>query len=70
MLIKELNERANKVFLLDEGDIVISVESDNDSTKVRIYNEKTDLEWDYLPDMSNRPQALDYLMGRRNDFND
>ena len=26
--------------------------------------------FDYEPDMTERPQALDYLMGKRDDFND
>lgn len=26
--------------------------------------------FDYKPDMTDRPEALDYLMGKRDDFND
>jgi len=26
--------------------------------------------FDYEPDMTERPEALDYLMGKRDDFND
>lgn len=26
--------------------------------------------FDYKPDMTERPEALDYLMGKRDDFND
>ena len=26
--------------------------------------------FDYEPDMTDRPEALDYLMGKRDDFND
>ena len=66
----ELNRRADEVFCLDEGDVVISVSGDVNATRVRIYNENSGLEWDLLPDMSDRPQALDYLLGKRNDFND
>ena len=66
----ELNRRADEVFCLDEGDVVISVSGDINATRVRIYNENSGLEWDLLPDMSDRPQALDYLLGKRNDFND
>ena len=67
---EELNKRADEVFCLDEGDLIISVDGENDSTRVRIYNEISGLEWDLMPDMSDRPEALDYLLGKRNDFND
>ena len=66
----ELQKRANEVFLLDEGDLVISVEGEKNSTRVRMYNEISGLEWDLLPDMTERPEALDYLKGDRGDFND
>ena len=66
----ELNKRADEVFLLDEGDMVISVDGEKDSTKVRMYNEISGLEWDLIPDMTERPEALAYLKGERGDFND
>ena len=66
----ELQKRANEVFLLDEGDLVISVEGEKDSTRIRMYNEISGLEWDLLPDMTERPEALAYLKGERGDFND
>ena len=66
----ELQKRADKVFCLDEGDLVISVDGEKDSTRIRMYNEISWLEWDYLPDMTERPEALAYLKGERGDFND
>ena len=66
----ELQKRADKVFCLDEGDLVISVDGEKDSTRVRMYNEISGLEWDLLPDMTERPEALAYLKGERGDFND
>lgn len=66
----ELQKRANEVFLLDEGDLVISVDGEKDSTRVRMYNEISGLEWDFMPDMTERQQALSYLKGERGDFND
>ena len=66
----ELQKRANEVFLLDEGDLVISVNGEKDSTRIRMYNEISGLEWDLLPDMTERPEALAYLKGERGDFND
>lgn len=66
----ELQKRANEVFLLDEGDLVISVEGEKNSTRIRMYNEISGLEWYLLPDMTERPEALAYLKGERGDFND
>ena len=66
----ELQKRADKVFCLDEGDLVISVDGEKDSTRIRMYNKISGLEWDLLPDMTERPEALLYLKGERNDFND
>lgn len=68
--LEQLNKRADEVFCLDKGDLVISVDGENNSTRVRIYNEISGLEWDLMPDMTERPQALAYLKGERNDFND
>ena len=66
----ELQKRADEVFCLDEGDFVISVEGEKDSTRIRMYNEISGLEWDFMPDMTERQQALLYLKGERDDFND
>ena len=66
----ELQKRANEVFLLDEGDLVISVDGEKDSTRIKMYNEISGLEWDLLPDMTERTEALAYLKGERGDFND
>ena len=67
---EELNKRADEVFLLDEGDLVISVDGEKDSTRIRMYNVISELEWDLLPDMTESPEALAYLKGERGDFND
>ena len=66
----ELQKRADKVFCLDEGDLVISVSGEKDSTRIKMYNEISGLEWDFMPDMTERPEALEYLRGDRGDFND
>lgn len=70
MTQKELQARAEEVFCLDKGDVVVDVSGDKRATRVRIFNEINGLEWDLMPDMNERPQALAYLMGERNDFND
>ena len=66
----ELQKRADEVFCLDEGDFVISVDVEKDSTRIRMYNEISGLEWDLLPGVTERPEALAYLKGERGDFND
>lgn len=65
----ELNKRANEVFDLKEEETVWDVEIDN-MDNVRVTLDDGETEWDYIPDMNSRPQALAYLMGERNDFND
>ena len=67
---EELNKRADEVFLLDEGDLVISVEGEKDSVRVRMHNELSGLEWDLMPDMTERPNALLYLLGQVDSFDD
>ena len=72
---KELNKRAGEVFDLKIGDYVYDVCVEDDGS-VRIpMRELSDLDgdwvdFDYLPDMTERPEALEYLMGKRDDFND
>ena len=66
----ELQKRANEVFLLDEGDLVISIKGEKDSTRIKMYNEISGLEWDLLPDMTERPNALLYLLGKVDSFDD
>ena len=65
----ELNKRANEVFDLKEEETVWDVEIDN-MDNVRVTLDDGETEWDYIPDMDSRPQALAYLMGERDDFND
>jgi len=70
---EELNKRAGEVFELQEDDYIYSVDVVNDEVIVNM--EEVDEKgrtyiFDYKPDMSERPEALDYLLGLRNDFND
>ena len=67
---EKLQQRADEVFLLDEGDLIISVDGEGNNTRVRMFNEITGLEWDFMPDMTERPEALAYLKGERDNFND
>ena len=66
---EELNKRADEVFCLDEGDEIISVSGEGSCVRVRMID-KDGLEFDLMPDMTERPEALAYLKGERNDFHD
>ena len=72
---EELNKRAGEVFDLRIGDYVYDVCVEDDGS-VRIpMRELSDLDgdyvdFDYLPDMKDRQEALEYLMGKRDDFDD
>jgi len=70
----ELNKRAEEVFDLKIGDCVYDVFVEDDGL-VRIPMQELGkdgdyVDFDYLPDMSGRPEALDYLLGKRDNFND
>ena len=70
---QELNRRAQEVFYLRPGDFIYDVYVEDGQTiiSMRELGEDGDyVDFKYTPDMSNRPEALDYLLGKRNDFND
>ena len=72
---QELNRRANEVFDLKAGDFVYDIYIDDDDRFVVSMSEydldvEDDICFKYLPDMTDRPEALAYLMGERSDFND
>lgn len=72
---EELNRRAEEVFDLAPADYIYDVIIEDDGTVKIPMRELSTLDgdyvdFDYLPDMSERPEALDYLMGKRDNFND
>lgn len=70
---EDLNKRAEEVFELQEGDYIWDVEVIDGQVYVNMeeVTEKGDtVIFDYKPDMNKRPEALDYLLGLRDDFND
>ena len=71
---EELNKRADEVFSLRPGDYIYDVFVEDDgSVRVSMREVGWDgdyVDFDYEPDMTERPEALDYLMGKRDDFND
>lgn len=70
----ELNKRYQEVFMANKRDIVYDIRVRGDGQLEIDMDEATDkdtFEWIvYSPNMEERPQALAYLMGDRNDFND
>lgn len=70
---QELNRRAAEVFELQEDDYIYSIEQIDDKVYVNMseVDEKGNtVIFDYIPDMTERPEALAYLMGERDNFND
>lgn len=72
---EELNKRAEEVFDLSIRDYIYDVIVEDDgSVKIpmrEINNLDGDyVDFDYKPDMSEHPEALDYLLGKREDFDD
>ena len=66
---EELNKRVNEVFDMNEGEKCYGLFVEDNGT-VRVCLEDSDFVFDYLPDMSERPEALQYLMGERDSFSD
>ncbi len=71
---EELNKRCAEVFELQEDDYIFGLYIDDTHT-VKVLMSEVDHSgqtffFEYIPDMTDRPEALDYLMGDRNDFND
>ena len=71
-----LNKRAAEVFELQADDYVwdgskedsiVTITMEENGTKVEGFRRVI---FDYKPDMSERPEALDYLLGLRDNFND
>lgn len=68
---EELNERVWEVFLMEAGETCNGVEVVSKTKKVKLYIEDaTGTLFAYEPNMDQRPEALAYIMGYRNDFND
>lgn len=71
---KELNRRADEVFVLEHGDHVFDLYTENGEVFVDMQEESSadgsPVNFTYKPNMKERPQALAYLLGERDDFND
>jgi hypothetical protein len=71
----EINRRCNEVFVMQEGDFVWGIFLTDDGqllVEMEEINEEGESSgiFNYEPNMEERPEALAYLMGERNDFND
>ena len=74
---QEFDKRAQEVFSPEYETVYIAIEADGTEAKVYAVERDGDddedmypLDATYIFDMSSRPQALDYLLGNRDDFND
>ena len=74
MTQQEFQKRCEDVFVAQVGDEFYSIEIDkwnNVSIDMSEIDEKGNrIALYYTPNMEERPQALDYLLGKRDDFND
>lgn len=75
MTQKEFNKRCNEVFESREGDEYYYVEEVFSDDRVSIAMSEVDEDGDravffYEANMVERPEALAYLLGQRDDFND
>lgn len=72
--IVELNRRAEEVFELKENDYICGLQvTDDDTVKLtvqEVLEDGTPVVFDYLPDMTGRPEALAYMLGETNQFSD
>lgn len=72
---KEFNKRCNEVFESREGDKYYFVDEVFSDDRVVITMSETDkdgyeLIFNYEANMVERPEALAYILGQRDDFND
>ena len=73
---EEFEKRCDEVFCTQEGEEYYDIRIEDGVVKIQCGETGTKEEqfrwvyFDYEPDMTERPEALDYLMGKRDDFND
>lgn len=70
---KEIQKRCEKVFAAEEGDIFYNIIVEDGRTEIpmdEIDEDGYPRSFIFEPNMSERPEALAYLLGERNDFND
>jgi len=70
---KEIQERCEKVFVAEEDDFFYDIIIEDGRVKIPMGTIDEDgypYSFVFEPNMSERPEALAYLLGERNDFND
>lgn len=74
---EEFDKRCREVFLTNEGDEFYGIEVFNDQYIVLSMAEMDEVDGEYVlvdfryqPSMTDRPEALAYLLGERDNFND
>jgi hypothetical protein len=69
----EFNQRCHEVFVTEETDNFFYIEVEGDKVSIWMSERDQDgeeISFTYEPDMTERPESLDYLLGNRDDFND
>ena len=68
----EFNKRCHEVFFTETTDNFYFIEVDDDGVRIEMseLSDGEDVVFTYEPDMTERPESLDYLLGNRDDFND
>lgn len=66
---KELDARCQEVFCADDGETFTGIREENGETVLTITNGNF-VSYDYIPDMTGRPEALAYIKGERESFSD
>ena len=71
---EEFNRRCHEVFFTAEGEEFYNIIVDDDKNVIICMSEPDpeigEILFYYEPEMSERPEALAYLLGNRNDYND
>lgn len=65
-----VDEKCREVFDIGPTEEVCDYEYEGGQLILYMCDNKDGTCWRYEPDMTDRPQALDYILGKRNDFND
>lgn len=68
--MKDLDERCREVFILTDTEEVCDADCVDGNLRLFMCDNADDTCWIYLPDMTERPEAMEYVLGNRNDFND
>jgi len=69
-LKKNIIERTYDVFDFSDDEKILDVNYVDNELRIQIQDINDYDIWFYIPEMEQRPQALAYVLGEREDFND